>query len=140
MLTVRENTSIWFLNSLNSLTIELFEFWTLRFLNSLKFELYSVHCNISLSYVWIQGVILFELIVSDNFKLNGRNYFRFSFCHLCEGIVCSLRDTRYNIVNVVKSEWSNLPLPTGSVKVMSKTLQVRLSLHVCIEQIWFLQM
>ena len=35
-------------------------------------------------------------------------------------------------MNVVKNEWSNLPLAAGSVKVMSKTLQVRLSLHVYI--------
>ena len=38
-------------------------------------------------------------------------------------------------MNVVKNEWSNLPLATGSVKVMSKTLQVRLSLHVCKENV-----
>ena len=49
--------------------------------------------------------------------------------------VCRHWDTRYNVVNVVKNEWSNLPLATGSVKVMSKTLQVRLSLHVCKESV-----
>ena len=31
------------------------------------------------SCVWIRGVILFELIVSDYLKLNERIYFRFSF-------------------------------------------------------------
>ena len=79
------------------LIFELFEFWTL--------------CS---GYTfWTGGEILFELIVSDNLKLNERNYFEFSFCHLCEGIMCSQWDTRYNVVTAVKSEGPNLHLAAG---------------------------
>ena len=61
-----------------------------------------------------------ELIVSDNLKMTKINYFRFSFCHSCEGaildlqmtifgvkIMCSQWDTMYNVVTVVKSKGSN---------------------------------
>ena len=82
----------WTLWILNSLKFELFEAWTLQSLNSLNVELVRIYvlnslnfelCNLSLSYVWMRGVILSELIVSDNLKLNERNYFRFPFWHLC---------------------------------------------------------
>ena len=72
-------------------------------------------------------MILFELIVSDNLEMNERNYFRFYFCHSCEGTIldlqmaifgdksmCSQWYTINNVVMVVKRKGSNL-----------------LSLHVC---------
>ena len=92
----------------------LFRKYSVFFNTSFNFELF-VHLHLSLSYVWIGGVILFELIVSDNLKMNERNYFRFYFCHTCEGtildlqmvifvvkIMCTQWDTINNVVTVVK--------------------------------------
>ena len=65
-------------------------------------------------------MVLFELIVSDNLKMNGRNYFRFYLCHSCEGTIldlqmaifgvkmmCSQWDTIDNVVTVIKHKGSN---------------------------------
>ena len=62
-------------------------------------------------------MILFELIVSDNLKMNERNYFRFDFCHSYERTILDLQMaifgveimcSQWDVVTVVKRKGSNV--------------------------------
>ena len=49
-------------------------------------------------------MILFELIVSDNLKMNERNYFRFYFCHSYERTILDLQMAIFG-VKIMYSQW-----------------------------------